>query len=148
MMNNGTRGHTEKGQRQGGTAGGTASAAASARDAASIAQCRTTANPAVDACPGLALGLALRCRATVARSAGRPGPVVRKYFRPTFVRPSVRPPTSVAGFRTRVANFHSSKSSSLGHLQLLTFIHPPTTVAGFRTRVAYTLLRPSEALAR
>ncbi|CAM6013647.1 unnamed protein product [Sphagnum balticum] len=50
----------------------TSAAAASARDAASIAQCRTTSNPAVDACPGLALGLALRCRATVARSAGRP----------------------------------------------------------------------------
>jgi hypothetical protein len=92
MMNHGTRGHTEKGQRQGGTAGGTTSAAASARDAASIAQCRTTSNPAVDACPGLALGLALRCRAadTVARSAGRPGPGVRKHFRPTFVRQSVR----------------------------------------------------------
>lgn len=115
---------------------GLTSAAASARDAASIAQCRTTSNPAVDACPGLALGLALRCRATVARSAGRPGPGMGKHFRPTFVRPSVRPPTSVAGFRTRVAYFHSSKSSSLGHLQLLTFIHPPTTVAGFRTRVA------------
>ncbi len=95
MMNHGTRGHTGKGQRQGGTAGGTTSAAASARDAASIAQCRTTSNPAVDACPGLALGLGLRCRATVARSAGRPGPGVGKYFRPTFVRPSFSPSANI-----------------------------------------------------
>jgi hypothetical protein len=90
-----------------------------------------------------AAGLLLR-----APPAGRARECVSIFDRRSSVLPSVRPPTSVAGFRTRVNYFHSSKSSSLGRLQLLTFIHPPTTVAGFGTRVAYSLLRPREALAR
>lgn len=125
MKNRGTRGHTEKGQRQGGTAGGTTSAAAaSARDAASIAQCRTTSNPAVDACPGLASGLALRCRATVARSAGRPGPGVRKYFRPTFVRPSVSPSANIGCWLPYTRQLFSFVQEQLPRSPSIIDVHP------------------------